>query len=435
MLAVAFRSTDGWMVVAIVVLIVVSAALAVAETSLTQISKTKARSMVDEQRPGADRVVRVVGNPARYLNSVLLVVLVLQLVQATLVGVVAERLFGALGVAIATFVNVVVVFVVAEAAPKTWTLQHPERAATLSAPIVLVIGDFPPIRLLANLLIGLTNVILPGKGLRQGPFVSEEELLALADVAVEESVLEGEERDLIESIIDFGDTVVREIMVPRTDMVAMQAEYQVTDMVEVAILNGLSRFPVYREGVDDVVGVVFAKDLVRAERDGGGRGPVRDLMRDAFFVPETKKVAELLREMQLNKTHMAIVVDEYGGTAGLVTLEDLLEELVGEIHDEFDADEAGVVVEDSGEIVVNDATMNVDDLNEACDLELPEGDWDSVGGLVFSELGRVPVVGDEVRVDGALLRVEKMEGRRVATVRIRRVEPDSIIDAEVPIDG
>ena len=146
-------------------------------------------------------------------------------------------------------------------------------------------------------------------------------------------------------------------------------------------------------------------------------------------------MAELLREMQLNKTHMAIVVDEYGGTAGLVTLEDLLEELVGEIHDEFDADELGIVIEDSGEIVVNDATMNVDDLNEACDLDLPEGDWDSVGGLVFSELGRVAAVGDEVRVDGALLRVEKMDGRRVAVVRIRRVEPVPALDQEVRVVG
>jgi CBS domain containing-hemolysin-like protein len=157
-------------------------------------------------------------------------------------------------------------------------------------------------------------------------------------------------------------------------------------------------------------------------------------MRDAFFVPETKKVAELLREMQLNKTHMAIVVDEYGGTAGLVTLEDLLEELVGEIHDEFDTEELGLVVEEGGDIVVNDATMNVDDLNEACGLDLPEGDWDSVGGLVFSELGRVPVVGDEVAADRALLTVEKMDGRRVAVVRIHPIEAEPV-DQGVHVDG
>ena len=424
MIAVEFETADLWIIAAVVILLALSIVLAVAETSLTQISKHKAQALVDEGRGGADRVVKVIADPARYLNSVLLIVLIFQLVQATLLGVVAERIFGGLGVAVATFVNVVVVFVLAEAAPKTWTLQNPEKAALLTAPLISLIGDFPPLRLLAQGLIGMTNVILPGKGLQRGPWVTEEEILALADAAVEGSVLEGEERDLIQSIIDFGDTVAREIMVPRTDMVAMQADYQVTDMVEVAILNGLSRFPVYGDGADDVIGVVYGKDLVRAERDGGGTGPVRALMRPAFFVPETKKIAELLREMQLQKTHMAIVVDEYGGTAGLVTLEDLLEELVGEIHDEFDTDELDFeVLADSGDIVVSDASMNLDDLNEACDLDLPEGDWDSVGGLVFSELGRVPEVGDEVRVDGALLRVEKMDGRRVAVVRISRVEP------------
>src|SRR5262249_54287926 len=152
--------------------------------------------------------------------------------------------------------------IVAEAAARTWTLQHAERAALVSAPIVALAGDLAPVRLLAAGFIGLANAVLPGKGLRQGPVLSEAELPALADVAVEESVLEGQERDLIESIIDFGDTVVREIMVPRTDMVAMQSDYLATDMVEVAILNGLSRFPVYRDGIDDVIGMVFAKDLV-----------------------------------------------------------------------------------------------------------------------------------------------------------------------------
>jgi CBS domain containing-hemolysin-like protein len=217
-------------------------------------------------------------------------------------------------------------------------------------------------------------------------------------------------------------------MVPRTDMVAMQADYQVTDMVEVAILNGMSRFPVYGEDVDDVIGVVYAKDLVRSERDGGGGQPVRALMRPAFYVPETKRVAELMAEMQLSHTHMAIVVDEYGGTAGLVTLEDLLEELVGDINDEFDTGVAGYEVLADDLVVLNDPTMNVDDFNEACGFDLPEGDWDSVGGLVFSQLGRVPEVGDEVDVEGAQLVVQKMDGRRVGSVRIRRVEPQEAVE-------
>jgi CBS domain containing-hemolysin-like protein len=349
--------------------------------------------------------------------------------------VLAALLFGPAGVIIGVAVNVVVVFVVAEAAPKTWALQHSERAAILTAPLVQLVGRV--LRLLARGLIGVANVILPGKGLRSGPFVTEEEIIALAGEAAEAGGIEESERRLIESIIRFGDTVAREIMVPRTDMVAMQADYLTTDMVEVAILNGLSRFPVYGEGVDDVVGVVYAKDLVRAERDGGGNQPVRALMREAFFVPETKKVSELLSEMQVNNTHMAIVVDEYGGTAGLVTLEDLLEELVGDITDEFDTGQAVYEVVSGEEVVLHDPTMNVDDFNEECSFDLPEGDWDSVGGLVFSELGRVPEVGDTVEVDGARLVVERMEGRRVGTLRIHRLAPTEASgpEAEEPADA
>ena len=423
--AVTLATADVWMIVAIVVLLFVSIILAVAETSLTNISKVKAQALVDEGRPGAERLREVVGDLEHYLNGVLLVVLVCQLVQATLVGVVAERVFGALGVAVATFVNVVVVFVLAEAAPKTWTLQNPERAGVMAAPVVSAIGGFAPVRLAARALIGLTNVLLPGKGLRKGPWVSEEELLALADAAVEGEVLEGGERDLIESIIDFGDTVAREIMVPRTDMVAMEEHFKISDVVEMLILNGMSRFPVYRDSVDDISGIVYAKDLMRAERDGRGAEAVTGLMRPAMFVPETKRVAELLREMQATKTHISIVVDEYGGTAGLVTLEDLLEELVGDIHDEFDTAAPEYRRVDDRTVIVFDPAVNIDDLNSGLDLDLPEGegDWDSVGGLVFSLLGHAPNVGDRVEVEGYRLVVEKVDGRRVAKVRIVVLDP------------
>jgi CBS domain containing-hemolysin-like protein len=417
MLAASFTGLDVWLLLAIVVLILISAVLALAETAITRTSRAKAQALVDQGVPGAERLRDVVGNLERDLNSLFLVLLVTQTVQASLTGVVAVRVLGGWGVAVATAVNIVVVFVVAEAAPKTWALQHTERAALFAAPIVAFVGR--AFRLVARLLIGLTNVILPGKGLKRGPFVTEEEVLALADEAVEAGGIDESERELITSIIEFGDTVARETMVPRTEMITMQADFKVSDMLEVAILNGLSRFPVYVESVDDIVGIVYAKDLMRVERDGGGQRPVRELAREPMFVPETKRAAELLREMQTRKNHMAIVIDEYGGTAGLVTLEDLLEELVGEIHDEFDVEEHAVETDPrTGDLVVHDPGQNLDDLNEAQDLHLPTGDWDSLGGLVYAELGRVPEVGDEVEVGEYQLRVEWMEGRRIARVRI-----------------
>jgi CBS domain containing-hemolysin-like protein len=438
MLAVTFTALDFWLVVAIVVLILVSAVLALSETAVTRMSRAKAQAMVDQGIPGAERVREVVVNLERDLNSLFLVVLVAQTVQASLTGVVAVRLFGGWGVAIATVVNVVVVFVIAEAAPKTWALQHPERAAVLAAPIVAFVGRV--FRLAARGLIGFTNVILPGKGLKKGPFVTEEEVLALAEEAAEAGGIERSEHELIASIIDFGDTVAREIMVPRTEMVTMQADFRVSDMLEVAILNGMSRFPVYVDSVDDVIGIAYAKDLMRAERDGGGERPVRELVRPAMFVPETKRVAELLREMQTQKNHMTIVIDEYGGTAGLATLEDLLEELVGEIHDEFDVDVPAADRDPvTGDLVVHDPSENLDDLNETYHLRLPTGDWDSLGGLVYAQIGRVPVSGDEVCVEGYKLVVEDMDGRRIARVRIVDLDggedPDGAGDVPEHVDG
>ncbi len=412
-------SAELGMLAAIVTLIAAAAVLAMSETSLTRMNRVKALTLVEEGRRGANTLLRLVEHPEQVLNPVLLLVLLCHLVSATLVGILAERLFGAVGVAIATAFEVVVIFVLAEAIPKTYAVQHTDRAALLVSPLVSFLVRIPGLRLLSSALIGLANVLLPGKGLKEGPFVSEEELLAFADVAVEEDVIEREERALIHSIIEFGDTVVREVMKPRPDMVSVEARANVSDVMEVVISAGYSRIPVYEQGIDDIAGVVYAKDLMRAVREGKADEPVRGLVRPARFVPETKRVAELMREMQAEKYHMAIVVDEYGGTAGLVTLEDLIEELVGEIVDEYDVEEATIEPLPGGDVRVN-ARMSIDELNELLHTELPEGDWDTVGGLMFNLLGHVPTEGESIDYDGHRLRAEKVQGRRISRVRISR---------------
>lgn len=417
-LGVTVTSTDAAMLAAIVVLILISVALAVAETALTRMTRVKAAALVDEGRRGASALAHLVESTERWLNPLLLVILAVQLVQATLTGVVAERLLGGLGIAVATVVNVGVVFVVAEAAPKTWAIQHTERAALLAARPVAALAAFPPLRLVSRGLIGLTNVVLPGKGLKEGPFVSEEELLAVAEAAVEGASIEEGERKLIESILEFGDTVVREVMVPRPDMITVSSTFRVADVMEVVLLNGYSRIPATGEGIDDVVGIVYAKDLMRAERDGGADREVGTLARAARFVPETKPVNDLLKEMQTESFHMAVVVDEYGGTAGLVTLEDLIEELVGEIVDEYDREEPMVEPTVDGRVRVN-ARIPVDELNDVLHADLPEGDWDTVGGLLLHELGRVPEEGDFVATEGWLLQADRVQGRRISRVLVQ----------------
>ena len=407
--------------VAVVVLVALGAFLAMAETSLTHLPRTKARTLEEERRRGGASLARLLDHREQVLNPVLLLVLVCHLSAATIVGVLAQSHYGPVGIAVATAVLAVVIFVCAEAAPKTWALQHPERSALLVAPVVNVLASFPPVRLLTRGLIALSNVVLPGKGRPAGPVVSEEELLAFADVAVEADVIEVEERALIRSIIDFGDTVTREVMVPRPDMVTVTAGSTVAQAMETVISNGYSRIPVQEDGIDDIVGLVYAKDLMRASREGKSSVTTGTLMRRAHFVPESKRVAELMREMQAEKFHMAIVIDEYGGTAGLVTLEDLIEELVGEIVDEFDVEDPLLEPLPGGDVRVA-ARLPLDELNELMHLGLPEGDWDTVGGLVFSLLGHVPSEGEVVRVNGHLLRAERVQGRRIGRVRISKAD-------------
>jgi CBS domain containing-hemolysin-like protein len=390
-----------------------------AETGLTRMNRVKAAALEDQGRRGAATLHKLIEHPEKTINPVLFLLLLCNTTAATLVGVVAGHAFGALGVLVATAVEVGFIFVFAEAMPKTWAVQHTERAALFVAPVISTIIRFPPIRWVTNGLIAVSNLFLPGKGIRQGPYVSEEELLAMADVAAREDVIEREERRLIHSIIDFGDTVVREVMVPRTDMVAVESTARVSDVIEIAIAAGYSRIPVYGQGIDDIVGVVFLKDLMRAEREGKKDRPVSDLMRDAYFVPETKKVSSLMREMQSQKFHQAVVVDEYGGTAGLVTLEDLIEELVGEIEDEYDVQEAPVEQLPDGAVRVS-ARMPIDEVNELLGADLPEGDWDTVGGLVYSLLGHVPTEGETVQSDDHRLTAERVQGRRIGRVRISK---------------
>lgn len=255
----------------------------------------------------------------------------------------------------------------------------------------------------------------------EAPVASEDELIALTEAAAADDVIDDEERDLIESVFALDDTIVREVMVPRTDMVAVSHDLHIAEVVDLAIDRGLSRLPVFGEDLDDIVGVCLMKDLTRAERAGQGERRVGTLMRRARFVPETKQAGGLLREMQAGRYHLAIAVDEYGGTAGLVTLEDVVEELVGEIVDEFDVEEPLVEPLAGGEVLVH-GRMPVDQLNALVRSELGEGDWDTVGGLIFSTLGHVPAVGEAIEQGGVLLKVESMQGRRITKVRLTPLE-------------
>ena len=416
-----FTGADGALLVTVFILIVGSAILSLAETGLTRTSRARAKALEDAGQRGARSLRRLVEEPETFLAPILLLVLLCQLVAATLVGVIAAQVFGPLGVAIATAFEVVVIFVFSEAVPKQWAVRHSDRAALLAAPLVTTLVRFPPTRFVSGALIGLARLITPGgRSPQAATDVTESELLAFADVAALDEAIESDERVLIHSIIEFGDTIVREVMVPRPDVVAVEDSAETGAVLERAIEAGYSRIPVFNESLDDVIGIAFTKDLIRAARGGKEHCPVREVCRPANYVPETKRVAPLLREMQAGQFHLAVVIDEYGGTAGVVTLEDLIEELVGEIFDEFDVDDPLIVPLGGGQFRVS-SKMDVDEVNDLLGANLPAGDWDSIGGLVLAIAGHVPSEGESIEVDGHLLVAEKLQSRRIGSVRIMRL--------------
>ena len=417
-----FTGADGALLVAVFVLIAGSAILSLAETGLTRTSRARAKSLDDAGQRGARSLRRLVEEPEAFLAPILLLVLLFQLVAATLVGVIAAQVFGPIGVAVATAFEVVVIFVFSEAVPKQWAVRHSDRAALLAAPLVTMLVKLPLTRVVSGALIGLARLITPGGHTAStAPDVTESELLAFADVAALDEAIESDERVLIHSIIEFGDTIVREVMVPRPDVVAVEDSVEAGAVLERAIEAGYSRIPVFNQSLDDVVGIAFTKDLIRAARSGKEHCPVSQVCRPANYVPETKRVAPLMREMQAGQFHLAVVIDEYGGTAGVVTLEDLIEELVGEIVDEFDVDEPLIVPLGGGQFRVS-SKMDVDEVNELLGADLPAGDWDSIGGLVLAISGHVPSEGESIEVDGHLLVAEKLQGRRIGSVRIARLD-------------
>ena len=412
-------STGDWLVLVLVLfLFLCSILLSLGEMAFARMNRVRALSLADEGRRGASKLVRMLEHPERTINSLLLLVLVAQLTSAYLLGILLDRQLGGIGIVIGLVLQLVLFFVLAEVVPKTYAIQHTDRAALKVAGFLYAVTYFPPMNWLTRGLIGAANIVIPGKGLKEGPFVTEEDLRTMADVAAEEESIELEERELIHSIFEFGDTVVREVKLPRPDMVAIEADAPVEEGIRTAIDAGFSRIPAYEESTDHIVGLVYLKDLVARAHRGAGAETMRASLRPAVFVPEGKRVAELLREMQKKNFHMAIVVDEHGDTAGLVTMEDVLEEIVGEITDEYDVEAPDVERLAAGGFRVPGKT-SIDELSEATGVKFPDDDWETVGGLIAHLLGRVPADGERAHCEGYDFVVERMEGQRIMSVLVR----------------
>jgi CBS domain containing-hemolysin-like protein len=408
--------------IAVAVLFVVFAALlACAEVALSRMSRVAVEEMVAVGKPGAKRLQGLLVEGPKSLNLLLLLRLVCEVAAVGMVtSYTIDRVDGTGSVWLAVAIMVVVNYVFVGVAPRTIGIQHAPQVALLSAgPVLALTKVFGP---LPSLLILLGNALTPGKGFREGPFASEAELRDLVERAQHRGVVEQSERDMIESVFELGDTIVREVMVPRTDIVLIERGKTVRQALNLLLRSGFSRMPVVGDNTDDVLGVVYLRDLVKKERTAGGAAAkVEDVKRPALFVPESKPIDQLLREMQTELGHIAIVVDEYGGTAGLVTLEDIVEEVVGEITDEYDREAPPVETLSDGSCRIT-ARFPIEDLEDLYGVVLPHEDVETVGGLIASMLGRVPIPGATVEVDGLILVAESAKGRRnqIGTVLVRR---------------
>ncbi len=418
-------STDAWLLVGVVLLVVVAALLAAAEAALSTISRARADSLVRDGRRGAERLRRVAEDAPPYVNTALLLRVVCEVSAVVIVALAVRDEFSSAWVAgvVTAAVMVLVLFVVIGVAPRTIGRQHAEQVALVAAgPVTLLTRLLGP---LSSLLILIGNAVTPGKGFREGPFATEAELRELVDFAEQSQVIESEERKMIHSVFELGDTIVREVMVPRTDVVFIERHKTLRQFMSLALRSGFSRIPVVGDNIDDVIGIAYLKDVSRRmydSREAENAERVDSVMRKAVFVPDSKPVDELLRDMQAAHTHVAIVVDEYGGTAGIVTIEDILEEIVGEITDEYDADATPVERLSDDEVRVS-SRLHVEDLGKLFDIDLHDDDVDSVGGLLAKHLGRVPIPGAGVQVGGLQLVAESTAGRRnrIDTVLVTRV--------------
>lgn len=413
---------DAMLLIIAAALVVLAGLFAMTESALAAISAARAAELAREGVRGARALQAVAADAVRHINLLLLLRLVCELTATTLVALVSVDTFGAGWVAalVTAGAMTVVSFVMVGVAPRTLGRQHAYAVGPAAAPLVRGLGR--ALNPLASVLILIGNAVTPGRGFREGPFATQIELRELVDLAEQRGVVEHGEREMIHSVFALGDTIAREVMVPRTEMVWIESGKTLRQALALSLRSGFSRIPVIGEGVDDVLGVVFLKDVVG---DGDQGRPVSAVMREATFVPESKPVDDLLSEMQAARTHLVIVVDEYGGTAGLVTIEDILEEIVGEIRDEYDVERPPVerLPDDAVRIT---ARLPIEDLGELFGVELPADEVETVAGLLAQALGRVPIPGAVATVSGLQLTAEGTTGRRnrIDTVLVRRAAED-----------
>lgn len=404
-----------WLFIILAVLLFLSSFFSASETALTSLSKIRLRNMVEENIKNAALIEKLVGNPQKLLSAIL--------VGNNLVNIGASALATSLalvyspknGVGIATVIMTVAVLIFGEITPKTLAAQNSEKISLAVVKMInFVVTVFTPIVAVLNV---VTNAILKLLGAdtnKTVPTITEAELKTMVNVSHEEGVLEVYERAMINNVFDFGDAKAKDVMTPRTDMIAVEDNITYEEIVEVFKEERFSRLPVYHENIDNITGILYVKDIIFIDENNFN---VNDYVREPFFTYETKQVSQLFAHMRTKRLPLAIILDEYGGTSGLVTLEDIVEEIVGNLPDDDDDDDEDIKVIKEDEFVV-DGSARLDDVNEMIGTRFESEDFDTIGGYVVGELGRFPEAGEQVETDGVRIKVEKTDKNRIEEIRI-----------------
>ncbi|NDO45754.1 hemolysin family protein [Clostridium sp. MD294] len=405
-----------WLILILLILVCGSAFFSASETALTSLNKIKLRNMTEENVKNADKVQKLIDDPNRLLSSILIGNNLVNNAAAALTTMIAVSLLGGQsGVGAATMVITIIILIFGEITPKTLASQNAEKVSLVVANIISVIVFIStPVVKVMNLITNVLIKILGGNSTEKTPTITEAELKTMVNVSHEEGVLEVDERRMINNVFDFGDLKAKDVMTPRTDMVCVEDTITYDEIVSIFKEERFSRLPVYHESVDNIVGILYVKDIIFIDEK---HFKITDYMREPFFTYESKPISELFSEMRGNRIRAAVILDEYGGTSGLVTLEDLVEEIVGDIADEYDEQEEEIEVIKEDEFIV-DGSTRLEDVNEMIGLHLESEDFDTIGGYVIGILGSFPDGGEEVETDNIKIVVEEVDKNRIEKLRI-----------------
>ncbi len=419
-------SSDPWQLAIMVFMLFLSIFFSSAETAFTAVNRLRLRALADENNRKARQILTLLEKPNRLLSTVLVGNNMVNIIATTIGTALAIRYFGPVrGLTVATVTLTLIILVFCEITPKVYAASNAERVVLMIVrPFAFTVALLYPI---TRIFTGLTNLMIRltgGKVISQVPYITEEELRTMVDVSQEEGLLESEEKEMIHNIFEFSETPVKDVMIPRTDIVAISLEAGFDDLAVIIREEQFSRIPVYDGSVDSIVGVIYVKDLfglTDADRDSF---ELRNYLRDAYFIPEMKRIGNLFEEMRALKIHMAVVLDEYGGTAGLVTIEDLVEEIVGDIADEYDQELAPLFINVDDNTVSIDAAMRIEEVNEMMGSDIPDDDAESIGGFVLSRMERIPEEGERFEWHNMEFIIDKMDGRRINRITIKKMQED-----------